>query len=384
MKVVVEHSEDPDSESAIEELIDRARQELSGVTPNAAMLFAASGHEHETLVRGIREAFEGIELMGCTTDGEVSSKLAFQEDSVTAMFFASDKVEFASGMGTGLSQDTVAATRAAVREARAKLTGEPVFCFVAAESLTTSAVTMLDGLKRELGETFPIVGGVAGDGWAFKGTRQFAGDRVVEDAVAILLLAGDVVFATGTASGWAPMGARATVTRSEGNRIYTIDGEPPLALYRHYLGPHAQVTPENPLAVFSRTGEFVLRAPFHADEDGSITFVGDVPEGAEVSLTQASRGEILDASAVSIRQATSHFEGRNGQPSAALFFACAARKQLLGTRTRMEYEFLELGLPAGTAICGFYTYGEIAPSNLGGESLFHNQTCVTLLLGERE
>jgi len=44
---------------------------------------------------------------------------------------------------------------------------------------------------------------------------------------------------------------------------------------------------------------------------------------------------------------------------AALFFSCAARKLLLGTRTEEELHVIRGALGEDVPICGFYGYGEI-------------------------
>jgi hypothetical protein len=68
-------------------------------------------------------------------------------------------------------------------------------------------------------------------------------------------------------------------------------------------------------------------------------------------------------------------------PDAALFFSCAARKNLLGTRTGEELEQIRGILGRAVPICGFYGYGEISP-HMGDPTgtKYHNESFVTLLL----
>ena len=140
------------------------------------------------------------------------------------------------------------------------------------------------------------------------------------------------------------------------------------------------MSPEHPLALQASDGEFVLRAPLQHFDNGQVTFAGDVPQGSVVQLTQATRGDILAASRESIMKALEGFT--TGKPDAAILFSCAARKQLLGTRTDQEYALLEDQV-SDIETCGFYTYGEIAPKEAGQNTDFHNQTFVAVLLGER-
>jgi hypothetical protein len=78
-------------------------------------------------------------------------------------------------------------------------------------------------------------------------------------------------------------------------------------------------------------------------------------------------------------QAVQNYPGK--MPAAALFFSCASRRQILGSRTQEEYQIAQSCLSQSLPSCGFYTNGEIAPLEDRGISYFHNETFITLLLG---
>jgi hypothetical protein len=129
------------------------------------------------------------------------------------------------------------------------------------------------------------------------------------------------------------------------------------------------------------SARFYLRAPVHHDPDtGAITVSGDVQEGAQVQLTTAATDEIFEGTRSALTQAIDQFPG-GGKPEAALIFSCAIRKYLLGTRTGTEYDITQEMLGGGVPVCGFYSFGEIAPLDEGGEARYHNETMVALLLG---
>ena len=90
-KVAVGHSNDPDSDSAIEEVLEQCQTTLAGEIPAAGILFAAIDFEHSLLLNEINRAFPEIELIGCTTDAEISSVLEFEQDALTLMLFCSDE-----------------------------------------------------------------------------------------------------------------------------------------------------------------------------------------------------------------------------------------------------------------------------------------------------
>jgi hypothetical protein len=182
--------------------------------------------------------------------------------------------------------------------------------------------------------------------------------------------------------GWTPVGKTAVVTRAKNETVYEIDGEPVVDFYRHYLGGTSEPAMATPLAIFDdETGRYYLRAPLDWDEEeGSATFFGSVPEGSVVQIAMASTDEILQGTEASVADALSGFpDGR--LPEGALISACATRNWLLGSRTSSELEIIKTGLGPDVPIAGFYAFGEIAPLQLETAPKFHNETCVTVLIG---
>jgi len=383
-KMGVGHSDDLNVEACVAELLSQAVAGLDGAEPGGGLLFAAYDMDHQPLLSRIHEAYPDLELAGCSTGGEVSSVMGFQDDSVTLALFASDVVDFTTGIGVNASQDAMAACREAVAQARKKSDQDPVLCIAMPDGLTFNSADAVRGLKQALGEGVLVLGGAAGEQFEMKATYQFCGGRVHQDAVPILLFSGPLVCSAGVASGWKPLGETAKITRAEGNVVYEIDGEPAIAFYRHYFGPNVRPTADSPLAVFDDDGEsFYLRAFFfHDEETGTVTYSGEVPEGATVRLATASREGILEGTAQSLAQALDGYRG-DSAPQAALLFSCAARKVILGTRVGEELDIVRARVDADMPLCGFYCYGEIGPVGQTRDSQFHNQTFVSVMLGTR-
>ncbi len=384
MKVVVGHSADPDTPLAVSEVVRQCREKLGDVPPRCGIVFACMEADHKQMLVDIRQAFPGLPIVGCSTDGELSSILRFQEDSIALMILGGEKLQASVGVGRGVSESPKQAAVAAIEEARRGLSGPAVLCVAFPESLTASGVSIVRALSDALGPEVLLTGGTSGDQWCFKGTHQFFGEEVLADAVPVLLLGGDVVASVGIASGWRPMGRRATVTRAKENRVYEIDGVPALAFYKSFLGDHVVPNPEYPLGVYEgEASQFYLRAPLSYDQsDGSITFAGDIPENAAIQITEAARADMLSACEDSVASAREQLG--EVQPSGALVVSCAARKQLLGTRTELEYNALCSHLSPEVPVLGFYSYGEIAPIDGRVVADFHNETFVTVLFGSRE
>ena len=125
-----------------------------------------------------------------------------------------------------------------------------------------------------------------------------------------------------------------------------------------------------------------MRAPsgIYDKTTGSITFFGTVPEKTVVHITETTHDDILSASQQSTQQALASYPGKS--PAAALFFSCASRRQISGSRTQEEYKQAQHLLGPMLPICGFYTNGEISPLQKQGDTYMHNETFITLLLGD--
>ncbi len=386
LKFAVGHSNDPDSQAAISDVLEQIRFTLTDVSPKAGILFAAIDFDHAFVLHRIVEVFPEIELIGGTTDGEMSSVLGFEQDSLTLMVFCSDQITISAGIGRGVCKDAIAASQSAVEQASIAHKEEIQFCISFPESLTTSGVLILDSLKQALGKQVPIFGGLTADQWRSQQTYQFFQTEVYSDAVPILLFSGPILFSHGVASGWQPIGKPGRVTKAEQNVVYEIDDQPALAFYHHYLGA-LPPSSEYPLALFDVESDgYYMRAPsgIYDPTIGSITFFGDVPPQSVVQITETTHDKILSASKLSTLQALENYPGK--APAAALFFSCASRRQILGSLTREEYELAQLCLSQSPTqplpSCGFYTNGEIAPLQQKGVTYFHNETFITLLLGE--
>ncbi len=380
MQVAVAHTTDVDPIRAANNLLNQIRSNLSGSTPKGAMLFVAIDHDHAVLVKHLYSEL-CVPMIGCSTDGEMTSVNRFQEDSAVLVVFAGEGFEITSGVGTEISRGAQESARKAFESAQLAGHGEACLLLTTPESLTTSAALLVTALQEFYGDKFPIFGGIAADQWGFVRTFQFHDGDCLEDSLPILVFWGDVSIGFGVSSGWLPIGESRKVSKSLNNVVSKIGRQTAIEFYGYYLGEGNLPMGEYPLAVFEQDRRrYYLRAPLQCDSAmGSISFAGDVPEGAVVQISQASRDSILAASKTSVQHALASYHG--ARPSVAICISCAARKQLLGTRTIEEYETVYDLLGNEIPVIGFYAYGEISPLAVGEPSKFHNESFVTLLLG---
>jgi hypothetical protein len=384
IKVVVGHSEDVEALDCITEVLEQCGKELGELIPQAGLLYNAIHMDHQIVLDTIMDAFPNLELIGCTTDGEISSILGCVEDSITLILFYSDTLEIMAGMGKCLSLNPLQTAIDAVGQAEEKMTNKSTFCITLAESVTVGGVSVINALKSRLGDEFPIFGGLAADQWSMKKTYQFYKREILTDTILVLLFSGNIIFSSGLASGWTPIGHKKKTTKVDHNIVYEVDQEPILDFYNRYVGgDYKRVPTEYPLAVFpnENSEKYYIRSPYTFNEkDRSVTFFGDVPENVVVQLVSGSIEKMSMASESALKEAIEAYKGN--KPEAALVFTCSARKAILGLKVDKEYHYLQKNMPDHFPICGFYTYGEICPLENGRESYFHNGTIAVLLIGE--
>lgn len=382
-KAVVGHSEDVDGAAAAAELIASCEPQLSGGPPRGGILFASIDSEHQVLLDAIHDTWPDIALIGCTTDGELSSGVGFAEDSATLILFDADSAEMHVGVGREVSQDIEGACKTAVEEAVGATSEPPRLCLALPESLTASGHAVVTSLGKALGDGIPVFGALASDQWRFQGTKQFAGREVLSDSLPLMVLSGEVDYSFGIGSGWSAVGESGEVTRAEGPNVFEIDGAPITEFYSKYFGEGARPAPECPLVVFDEQGDVdYLRAPTGVVDEatGAVSFFGDVPSGARVQLAVTGRDELLSGCRGAVEDARKAFpDGRT--PGTAIIFSCASRKLLLGTKIGEEATILNTALGDDLSFAGFYCYGEIAPRSTAHAAGFHNYTFVFLLLG---
>ena len=375
-------SDDLDPLSGVRKVVADCKEQL-GTRRAAAGLFFTSCLETDygEMLAEIHKAFPAIQLIGCTTDGEITPGRGFTEDSSALLLLISDDIVFATAVAENISTDPELMITEAYNQAVNSLDAQPTAAFLLPDGLTTMDISLDAVLQSVMGESLPIFGGLAGDGFELKKTYQFLGKRVFTDAMPILLLGGELEIAVDIARGPVPYGDFYEVNELDGNTIYSIDGVKTLEFYEKFLGDFLDDREISffPLAVYNDEDEhFALRDPIDVDRsDGSITFLGRLKPPCRVRLTQVSREETLKSAARGTEQILNSFDGRN--PELVLLFCCTARRHVLGSRTDEEFKVLRQD-DRKVPFFGFYCYGEIGPFSIGESVHFHSDTCVFVAL----
>jgi hypothetical protein len=364
------------TESVIAQCLDRLR----GRNPRAGILFTSCmDADFDVMLQRICESFQGIELVGCTSGGEISSIFGFSEDSVSLLLFCSDSVRFKAAMVTEFSSSPENRFRETFQVCSDQLGGNPVCGFIFPDGITTIDFSIVDIVKRVCGD-IPFLGGAAADHYEFRKTYQFCGTDVCSGGMAMLLMRGNLQVDISTGNGWTPIGPYHFVDKCKGNRIYTINDMHASKFYQEYLGVDIMAMTHIPLAVYTQKGGcFKLRNSLHVHEDGSIDFMGSIPPHSLVRITTVFREDIIHASdSVNQRVLTIG----DTRPDLVLVFCSTSRRHILGSRSDEEFRLLmrEKDVP----FFGFYSYGQYAPHTAGEGIQFQNDCYVAVTLREIE
>jgi hypothetical protein len=111
-------------------------------------------------------------------------------------------------------------------------------------------------------------------------------------------------------------------------------------------------------------------------EDGSGTFLGDVPTGTLANICLVNRDDVKAACRESMETLLDEAKKTpDYEYSAVLCISCCGRAMILGDEAGAEGEILSRLLPSGMNLIGAYCLGEICPARFkDGEvsNRFHN------------
>lgn len=380
----VGQSADPDAYAAGSAA---ARSAMSGDDPKLLVVFCSDSYDLSALLAGVNDVSGDAPLIGCSTAGEIATN-GPADTSVVVTAFGGPGFDVVTAAATGVA--------ARLREAGAEVAGAlgdvadrpHQVLLLLTDGLAGDQQEIVRGAYGVLGAAVPLVGGCAGDDLKMRATAQLHGRAVLRDAIVAAAVSSEAPFGIGVHHGWRPVGDPMLVTRSGGNRVYSLDDRPALDVYLDRLDAPAEARTDaaaftrfaltHPLGMSRRSLEpqvrFVAEAGF---EDRSLGCIAEVPQGGLTWFMEGDSGSVLDATDRACTDALSALGG--SPPLGLLAFDCIARREVLG-EPGIRTEISRVATLAGGApVAGFYTYGEIARTH--GISGFHNQTLVVLAVG---
>lgn len=351
---------------------------LSGsFTPQLIIVFASRELLcDQSKVSEILQQYKNSCIIGCSTSGEIAGCSVYDNSIVlTAIQFEKTSIQTAS-IEVKDSKQSYSAAKSLVEQLPKDNLNH---VFVLSDGLNVNGTELVRGFRDILTDGVQVTGGLAGDASAFEKTMVLNSEKSQSNLItAIGFYGGSLQIGYGSFGGWDSFGLERLVTRSEGNILFEIDGSPALNLYKSFLGDQAKELPSSgllfPLSLRTEADEAAVVRTILAvnEEDQSITFAGDIPEGSYVRLMKANIDRLIDGAVKAANNINADFI--DAAPDLAILISCVGRRLVLKQLVEEEIEGVQQVLGNGTVLTGFYSYGEISPFSEFSKCELHNQT----------
>lgn len=259
---------------------------------------------------------------------------------------------------------------------------------VGSGGVAVDAEQIVFGIKAGVGREVPIFGGLAADDLRFEYTIAFTRYSSTQNGIVALVIDNEKIEVSGLAtSGWQGVGMENVVTKAEGNVVYTINNEPALDAFIKYFGYFdnsevkgksiSSISAQYPLQIMREDGSTILRSPLIGSEvERTLILAGGVRQGDKFRFSISPGFEVIDQTIEEFGE----LHRSIGQVEGLILFSCKGRHAALGPL--IEDEIKGIFNYWKKPMAGFFTYGEIGPTQ-SGVCEFHNETCSLVLLRER-
>lgn len=246
-----------------------------------------------------------------------------------------------------------------------KLSGVLIF----SEGINVNGAALVRAFEEE---KIPVCGGLASEvNLAFKETKIFFDEKELANHISVVGFYGNnIEIKSLNSTGIKIIGLEKKITKSAKNKLFEIEGVPALDWYRSFLkekGNSSANALAYPISIFKNSEAVgAIRTPIGFDEEEkSISFTGEIPEGYGLKLMIANPFQLIDKAEELVK--------KNSNNNFSIYLSCVARKMFLEDLTPLEYQ------EAKNCI-GAYVYGEI--SLLEGKPYFLNQTFTLINIKE--
>lgn len=342
------------------------------------MFFCSSEYDLDLLADEMKRLFSDVQVIGCTTAGEIGPA-GYREHSLTGASFPTSSFNVVSGHIDQLQQFEAANSRSLVQNLLQKLeslapgtNATNSFAWLLIDGLSVREEPVANALQNALGE-IPLVGGSAGDGLSFGKTRVYFEGAFHCDSAVLVLVATRLPFRVFKTQHFVPDEQRGVVTAADAEHriVKEIDGWPATEGYMRLLGVDGQhldsmLFAASPLMVLIEGTNYV-RSIQKANPDGSLTFLCAIEEGL---VLRGGRGvDLID----NLKHTFAGIRTAIGPPQLVLGCDCFLRKLEIAQRglaESVEAVFLD------NNVIGFNSYGEQY------RGVHINQTLTGIAIGE--
>lgn len=352
--------------------------------PDLILLFISPEFkDHDIFVKELSERYPDTIISGCSTSGEIMDVVVSDNSIVlNAIAFEKTEVRMVSRNIADFPD-----SRTLGEDLMKQFSSEDLqHVLVFSEGLLVNGDDLIAGITSEVKPGVGVTGGLAGDGTNFNRTFVIKNDKILlGEVVAIGLYGTSLKIGFSSRGGWNSFGIERRVTKSDKHVLYEIDGQPALQLYKSFLGDKADELPGSgllfPLSVRLNEDSIPLVRTLLTvnEEDQSIVFAGNIPEGAFIRLMKANVNRLIDGAEDSA-ELTKNVMKEDAE--FALLISCVGRRVVLKQLVEEEIEAVREVLGSRPAISGFYSYGELAPFDKDQACQLHNQTMTITTFSE--
>jgi hypothetical protein len=357
---------------------------IDGFHPTLSVVFLSKSQDRNAITNLLGE--KGIEVFGATTNGEFIDENPAKE-SVAILLLDINPAYFEVLFSAFHEKNYRETARSLAAEAL-KLFKHPAF-LIAGSNMETDAEQLLLGFEDVVGKEVNMFGGMAGDDYSFSEQFVFTNGHDSSRGIVVLAIDEEKIKIKGRATcGWKPVGTEKTVTKSEGNHVYTVDDIPVLDLTAKYGGLE-DVSPDNknlvfeiatnfPLQLQREKGDPVMRPGLVIDwKDHSFYCSGTVPQGSKIRFSLPPDFDVMERV---INDAKDLQANEMPEADALVIFSCAGRIVALGPLMNMEIEGVKniWNVP----LVGMFSNAELGKA-AGGNLELHNLTTCCVALKEK-
>lgn len=370
------------SPDAIKEAIQQSL--LDGFKPTLAIVFISVSQDRNAVCQLLDK--ENIAIYGATSNGEFIDENT--ENESTVILLLDIKKEHFKIYFEEYPEKNYRETAQDIASKAKKMFEKPTF-LIAASHLETDAEQLLFGFEDIVGKQVNVYGGMAGDDYQFTNQFVFTNGKESNIGTVVLALDEDKIKIKGVATcGWKAVGTEKTVTKSEGNHVYTVDNVPVLDITTKFGGLE-NVTPENeallleiaanfPLQLQKEKGDPVMRPGLVVDwSDRSFYCSGSVPQGSKVRFSLPPDFDVMEKVIKGVQNLK---DTEMPEADALIVFSCAGRIMSLGPLMNMEIEGVKnvWNVP----MAGMFSNAEFGRAT-GGNLEMHNLTTCCVALKEK-
>ncbi|MEO7446476.1 MAG: FIST N-terminal domain-containing protein [Ferruginibacter sp.] len=368
-----------------QEVLDELENaQADGFVPTLAIVFLSVQQDQGAIVDLLDK--HSIQVFGATTSGEFTD--GDIEEGSCVILLLDMKPEHFKIIFKETGTHTTLENAVALGAEGIDRYPNPAF-IIASGWVSKDGEEIVEGITQGFGGEVTIFGGMAGDDLKLEGPIVFTNKFSSDQGLLGLVINQDKIEINGIATcGWKPIGTTKTITRSEGNIVYTIDDKPALDLILKYLGVEynfdsgkeivTQVGAYYPLQMEREGVAPVMRTAMFANRnDRSLICAGNVPQGSKVRF---SLPPDFDAIEKVIEECEALKKEKQHEADALIMISCVSRHLSFGILLKEEIERVQQVW--GAPMAGFFSYGEYGKSKTGKHE-FHNNTCCVVALKEK-